>query len=75
MKTITEITLYDLMAEDLDITVTKDKRFGFVIQLENDYGKNVVEELGIHPFAADSFASFCRQYLASYERATKESER
>ncbi len=61
------------MAENFDIWITKDKHFGFDIQIEDDYGKNIVEEQGLHPVAADSFASFCRQYLASYERATKES--
>jgi hypothetical protein len=72
MKSLTEITLYELMAEDFSVYVRQGKEQRFDIEIENDYGKNVVEEQGIHPFAADAFASFCRQYLAGYERATNQ---
>ncbi len=68
MKTIEEVTLYDLMAEDLDVWVTANSKFGFDLQIEGDDGV-MVEAEGIHPFAADSFADFCRRYLASYDKA------
>jgi len=68
MNKFNEITLYDLMAEDLDIWVCKNKAFGFDLQIDNDNGETIVDEKGIHPFAADSFAAFCRSYLAFYER-------
>lgn len=62
------ITLYDLMAEDLDVWVGKNKTFGFDLQIENENGETIVNEEGVHPYAAESFAAFCRSYLASYDR-------
>lgn len=64
-----EITLSDLMAEDLDVWVTNNNKFGFDIQIDNDNGDTLVDEKGLHPCAASSFADFCRRYLAFYEAA------
>jgi hypothetical protein len=69
MKTISNITLYELMSEPVSVWVNKNKGFGFDIQIDDEYGKSLVEETKIHPFAADSFADFCRAYLNSYEHA------
>ena len=71
MKSINNITLYDLMAEDLDIWVTKSKEFGFEVQIDDERGKSLVNDKGIHPYAAESFADFCRRYLASYDKASQ----
>ena len=71
MKTLETITLYDLMAEDLDVWLGKNKEFGFLLHIDNDDGE-VVNEKGIHPYAADSFAVFCRRYLHSYDRVSGE---
>ena len=68
MKTIEEVTLYDLMAEDLDVWVTKHDGFGFHLEIDNEEGDTIVKESSIHPFAADSLADFCRRYLACYDR-------
>lgn len=68
--TITEITLYDLMAEDLDVWVTKNNKFGFDVSIDDENGESVIHDKGVHPFAADSFADFCRRYLASYDKAS-----
>lgn len=71
MKTLETITLYDLMAEDLDVWLGKNKEFGFLLHIDNDEGE-VVNEKEIHPYAADSFAAFCRRYLHSYDRVSGE---
>ena len=71
MKSLTEITLYDLMAEDLDIWITKNKEFGFDLDIDDDQNGALVTVDGLHPDAATSFAEFCRSYLASYDRCTK----
>lgn len=71
MKTITEITLYDLMAEDLELWITPNKDFGINIEINNENGEPLMCALGIHPYAAKSFAVFCRKYLSGYENATK----
>tara|TARA_R110000868_G_C10972576_1_gene770465 strand:- start:1725 stop:1943 length:219 start_codon:yes stop_codon:yes gene_type:complete len=66
------VSLYDLMAEDLDVWVTKNSKFGFDMQIDDENGKTIVDEKGIHPAAADSFADFCRRYLAFYDKANIE---
>lgn len=70
MTTLTEITLYDLMAEDLDVWIGKNKEFGFVIHIDDENGDEVIEEKCINPKAAESLADFCRSYLHSYDRIT-----
>ncbi len=69
MKTLNEITLYDLMAEDLDVWVTKNKKSGLDIEIDDENGFPVIRETGLSKCAADSFADFCRNYLSFYERA------
>lgn len=64
-----DVTLYDLMAEDLDVWVSLNKKFGFDLQIDNENGEPIVDIKGVHPIAADSFADFCRRYLVSYDRA------
>ena len=68
MKTISEITLYDLMAEDLDVWVKKSDGQGFDIEIDDENGEALIREHGVHRFASDSFADFCRRYLASYDK-------
>ncbi len=70
MKSMGELTLYDLMAEDLDVWVSKDKGFGFRVEIDDEDGCELMREEGVHPFAAESFAIFCRQYLRAYESAS-----
>ena len=72
MKTLNDVTLYDLMAEDLDVWLGKNKEFGFVLQIDNEKGDELVAEKQIHPAAAESFADFCRSYLHSYDRITSQ---
>jgi len=74
MKTMSEMTLYDLMAEDLDVWITKNKQFGFDLVIDDENGEPLIREDGIHPYAVDSFADFCRRYLAFYDKANKEVE-
>ncbi len=73
MKSLTEITLYDLMAEDLDVWVSKNKEFGFDLQLDDENQEPLIDEKGIHPYAAEGLADFCRRYLTIYDHI-KESQ-
>ncbi len=68
MKTLNDVTLYDLMAEDLDVWVSKNKTFGLNIEIDDENGEPLIREDGVHPCAADSFADFCRRYLACYDK-------
>jgi hypothetical protein len=70
-KTINELTLYELAGEDFDVWLSENKKFGFDLELEREDGQVFVEK-GIHPYAAESLADFCRRYLHAYERITKE---
>ena len=69
MKTMNDVTLYDLMAEDVDVWLTKSKDFGFDLQIDDEEGSPLIDEKGIHPYAIDSFAALCRSFLSGYERA------
>ena len=70
MKSLNDVTLYDLMAEDLDVWLGKNKEFGFVLQIDDENGEELLDEKQIHPAAAETFADFCRRYLHSYDRIT-----
>ena len=65
------VTLNHLMAEDLDVWISKNPKFGFDMRIDDENGKTIVDENGIHAFAAESFAFFCRRYLAAYEKASQ----
>lgn len=69
MKTINEITLYDLMAEDLEVWVTKSRKFGLKLEIEDENGDILIQDNEIHPEAARSFANFCRQFVMAYDLA------
>lgn len=66
-----DMSLYDLMAEDLDVWVGASG-FGFKLQIEDAQGNSMINEGCLHPYAAESFADFCRRYLTCYERASNE---
>lgn len=72
MKSISEITLYELMAEDISVWLCKNRKFGFDLEIDGETWEPIVKEEKIHPCAAESFASFCRRYLDCYERAIKD---
>lgn len=71
MKTINDITLYDLAGEDFDVWLSINKSSGFDLELEREDGA-VFEEASLHPVAAEGLADFCRRYLRVYEKVTKE---
>ncbi len=65
-RTIHDLTVAELMGDDHSVWLGRNKEFGFVLEIENDEGKTIIEKC-IHPYAAESLASFCRRYLSSYE--------
>ena len=52
MKSLNDITLYDLMAEDMDVWIAKNKDFGFLLQIDDENGDALIDERCIHPGAA-----------------------
>ena len=69
-KTIHDITLSDIMGEDFNVWVGKNKDFGFILDIEDEQG-NTISEKCIHPFAMQSMADFCKRFLSFYEKIEK----
>lgn len=59
-------TIYDIMSQDHEVYVKKNKKFGVDIAIQ-DEDQNVILDETVHPFAARSMADFCRQYLRFYD--------
>jgi len=66
IKTICELTLNELMGVDHDVWIKRSKKFGFDMEIDNDEDKILYKEAGIHPYAIDSLATFCRRFLNRY---------
>jgi hypothetical protein len=63
---LTDISLYDLMAADWDIWLGRNNQ-GYTISLRSDcHDDREVKACGVHPFAVESFATLCRQFLRDY---------
>lgn len=69
-----DVTFYDLMGENFDIWIKKNRVFGYDLMIEDECRNLVVEEYGVHRAAMDSFADFCREFLVEYERVCDEEE-
>lgn len=69
---MSEISLYDLMAEDFSVWLTKSKGRGYKLHLDTMDDANVLREDEIHPYAIEAFATFCRGFLRCYEHANAE---
>jgi two-component SAPR family response regulator len=63
------VTLYDLMAEDFNVWLEKDKKYGYNLHLESFDSKcmEVVED-NICDDAIDGFAHVCRRFLHLYDK-------
>lgn len=66
VKTLCALNLSDLMGTDHSVWVTRNPKFGFDIEIHKDEEFEVFQEKGIHPFAVESLAEFCRRFLNSY---------
>ena len=69
MKNMNDISMYDLMAEDLTVWVNKNKKFGFDLQIEGDDPTERIEINGVHSCAMESFSDFCRRFVYFYDKA------
>ena len=65
-RTLEDLSIAELMGDDHSVWLSKNKQFGFILEIENDEGQTIIEKC-IHPYAAESLASFCRRYLGFYE--------
>jgi len=69
--TIHDLSVHDLMGEDMSVWVGKNKDFGYVMEIETEEGKTITEKC-IHPYAMESMASFCRRFLSFYDKIEAE---
>ena len=65
---LTELNLYNLMADDCNVWLNKNEKFGFTLELEYDDGSTFIDN-NLHPCAAESLADFCKRFLRLYGRA------
>lgn len=70
MKSLENISLYDISGDDYGIWISKNKEFGFNIEIENKDCEVFIEQ-AIHPMAAEGLADFCTRYLNAYNRVVK----
>lgn len=70
MKTIKDITLKDLMTENLYISAVQDKFMHdhYNLQIEDEEGGIVLYEAGLDEDEIDQYAKMCRQFLSIYDR-------
>lgn len=66
---LADLSLYDLMGQDFELYLKKNKQFGYDLSIESYDGQFNVEEEQVHPAAIEYFAEFCQSFLAFYNRA------
>lgn len=62
------ISLGDIMGEDHDVWIQKNSNFGFNIEIDDENSIPILKEKGVHPYAMDSLALFCKKFLNRYQR-------
>lgn len=71
MKSLSEYTLYDLSACEHYTILRKNEEDGYDLLIKNEDDEEI-GGLGLHAYAADELAKFCRKYLKDYEKAQGE---
>ncbi len=64
LKSIGELTLYEVGAEDLQVSIKKTKPSLYQISIEDEGGVLVTKET-INSAVLDSLVQFCRQFLSA----------
>lgn len=65
-KTIDEYTLGELMGQEHDMYLSKNKAFGYKLDIENEDGE-LITESQLTEACIESMASFCRKFLHDYD--------
>lgn len=74
VKSTYSMNISDLMGEDHYLWISKNKKHGFDIEIENEDGELVVKEEGIHPYAMESFYLFCKRFISVFESQCEEAK-
>ena len=67
IKSLSEINVYDLGGIDHYVILKRNSQFGFDLEIENEEDHTTYQDHGIHPYAIESLATFCRRFLHGYE--------
>src|SRR5690606_3994059 len=69
------LSLYDLMAAGHYLFLKKNDKFGYNLEILGEDGKTLVNEKGVHEYAVDELAAFCKNCLSQYTKITGEYSR
>lgn len=73
MKGLEDVTLSDLMGEDHYVWVSRNKGYGYLMEIENhESNEPYLREVGINECAMESLAMFCRRFLGFYDKVSGE---
>jgi hypothetical protein len=61
------LSVYDLGSIDHCVSLSRNKKFGFTLEVTNEEDQLIYTENELHPYALESMASFCRRFLHCYE--------
>ena len=70
--TICSMSVYELMADDLDVWLQRNKDHTYQLTVEGFEEDSPAVDEAVHRCAIDSMADFCRRFLHSYERLNRE---
>jgi uncharacterized membrane protein YfhO len=67
IKSLCDLTLSELMGIDHSIWFKRNNKFGFDVEIDNDESQTMYKESGVHPYAVESLATFCRRFINQYD--------
>jgi hypothetical protein len=68
-KTLSTISIYDLMGQDYNVWIKKEPNFNYTLLVESDeFESDVFAEEDAHQFSLESLAQFCRSFLRQYDK-------
>lgn len=68
LKSLERLSIYDVLGEEHNIFLKKNTRHGFDLLVQNVDSSDEFGETGLHPYAIQSLAAFCRSFLRGYNK-------
>lgn len=75
VKSLCEISVHDLGGVNHYVYLTKNKKFGFDLEIINEEDQVTYKDKEFHPYALDSIATFCRSFLRNYDHVMAQMEK
>jgi len=67
VEPLCKLSVYDLGGTEHSVSLTRNKKFGFHLEIANEEEQISYQETELHPYALESMASFCRRFLNCYD--------